>query len=434
MKKLIHYIVISILFLVIGIPSHVLALGENDKNTIDSKVKSVQQTSFSDIDSHWGKDFIEQAVKEGIFQGYPDGTFKPNLNLTRAQTASLIVRSRGLMSDEPAPFTDIGAYDEATKSEIAAAYQYGIIKGNGNQFNPTDKVTRSQFALMIMRSYELDQDTPYIAKERAPYTDISTLNEETQRAISFLHEHEIISGTDNKFMPSNPATRGQAAKMLVTFTHIIREEQRIIGEKGEKGDKGETGAIGPVGPRGETGPTGSRGPKGDKGDQGPKGEPGEPAIPGSSRSYEGFSASITGRTISTNHLFNDWSVGSAHYSNSAFDLSSGTFTVPTTGKYTINASISYQTNAPISVSIGRDVNPQFLIQRNNDRLTEAFLPIIDVNVALVLTLRTILGSSTVTISDNVELEQGDVLNLLYDSDGLQNGFNTNIVWSVHQLP
>ncbi|MEG0450527.1 MAG: GDSL-type esterase/lipase family protein, partial [Lysinibacillus sp.] len=58
--------------------------------------------NFTDTKDHWAKDFINQAVASGMMKGYPHDTFKPNQALTRAQAASILVRSLGLSTDEKA--------------------------------------------------------------------------------------------------------------------------------------------------------------------------------------------------------------------------------------------------------------------------------------------------------------------------------------------
>jgi len=47
---------------------------------------------YSDIDKHWAKYDIIRVTEAGILAGYPDGTFKPNQPLTRAEFASALVR------------------------------------------------------------------------------------------------------------------------------------------------------------------------------------------------------------------------------------------------------------------------------------------------------------------------------------------------------
>ena len=47
---------------------------------------------FSDIDGHWAQDAINQAANQGIVSGYPDGTFRPDNNITRSEAISIINR------------------------------------------------------------------------------------------------------------------------------------------------------------------------------------------------------------------------------------------------------------------------------------------------------------------------------------------------------
>lgn len=433
--RLIFILIILLQLVAIPLPSQAKEM--NIESVLSSKATITTQDLFSDIKNHWGKDFIEQAVSAGIINGYPDGTFKPNLHLTRAQTASMIVRALGLKTSLPAPFTDIEKYDEAIKAEIAAAYQYNIIKGNNGKFNPSDKVTRAQLALMIMRSYEFVKAEPYIATEIAPFTDIVRLDNETKKAISFLYEFGMASGADSKFMPGDPATRVEATKILVNYNGVINEEGIDPGEEGdnkdpvppgEKGEKGDTGSSGSRGPQGE------KGEKGDKGDPGAIGPQGDSGPPGTSVTSEGFSASGATTQILSSTLFKDWNVDSPYYANSSFDLATGIFTAPATGKYAVHATVNYKTNSSVSVSIGRGIDPVFLVKKNgNTDLIKGYMPILDVNIALILTLRTVLSSATVTLTGDVELQEGDKVELYYEADGLILDFNTDIVWSIHQL-
>lgn len=178
--------------------------------------------TFSDIENHWAKPFIEQAVEGGIVTGYLEGTFKPNNPLTRAQAASILVRSLSLTTDKVAPFEDIKQYGQVTQAEIAAAYQFGIVKGENGKFNPNKSVTRAQLALMVKRAYELVKGEPYIANELAPYADIANYDAETKNAIALLNEFKIAEGMEGKFNPSNATTRGQAAKIFVNAYAIMR--------------------------------------------------------------------------------------------------------------------------------------------------------------------------------------------------------------------
>jgi len=176
---------------------------------------------FTDTVNHWAKEYIQQAAEAGMMNGYPDGTFKPNQNVTRAQVASILVRSLGLTTREKAPFTDISNYDAKTQSEIAAAYTHGIIKGADGKFNPTKPVTRAELAVMIQRTYEQQFKQPYIVQGGLPFTDVASYNVETKQAITMLYELGIVTGDGGKYSPAASTTRGQAAKIMVNLNQLF---------------------------------------------------------------------------------------------------------------------------------------------------------------------------------------------------------------------
>lgn len=179
--------------------------------------------SLTDIDNHWAKEFILNAAEDGIMKGYADGTFRPEQNVTRAQAASMLVRSLGLTTKERAPFTDIASYDVGTQAEIAAAYAYGLVKGTGEKFNPGQPVTRAQLALMINRAYEHQLKQPYAVKGKAPFSDIASYSEETKRAITMLYEQGIVMGSEGEFSPEAPTKRSHAAKIFVNFNSLLKK-------------------------------------------------------------------------------------------------------------------------------------------------------------------------------------------------------------------
>jgi len=176
---------------------------------------------FTDIENHWATAFIYKAASKGIMKGYADGTFRPEQNITRAQAATMLVRSLGLTTTDNAPFTDIASYDAKTQAEIAAAYAHGLVKGQEGKFNPSQPITRAQLALMIKRAYEKQYKEAYVAKNKTPFTDIASYNDETQDAITMLYELGIVTGSEGKFSPE-ASTRSHAAKIFVSISEQLK--------------------------------------------------------------------------------------------------------------------------------------------------------------------------------------------------------------------
>ena len=60
----------------------------------------VQEITFTDTKGHWGESYIVRAAELGLFKGYPDGSFRPDKGLTRAEAAAVCVRLRSRLDGE----------------------------------------------------------------------------------------------------------------------------------------------------------------------------------------------------------------------------------------------------------------------------------------------------------------------------------------------
>ena len=95
--------------------------------------------------------FVETAVAHNVVSGYADGTFRPFNNVTRGQTAKMIVLSRGwTVITPPTPhFIDV-SQSNPFYGFIETAYSHGIINGySDGTFRPGNSVTRGQLAKMV---------------------------------------------------------------------------------------------------------------------------------------------------------------------------------------------------------------------------------------------------------------------------------------------
>jgi hypothetical protein len=134
-------------------------------------------------------------------------------------------------------------------------------------------------------------------------------------------------------------------------------------------------------------------------------------------------------------------VAAPYFNSGNFNPTTGNYTVPATGRYIIEATINYATTAVITIALGAGINPAFVVQRSSPTVTSlitGLFPILNVNIALILSLRTILGSGTVTLAGEVQLNAGDIIGLYYVANGLTVGLNlggsgSGIVWSVNQI-
>ncbi|MEJ8786885.1 S-layer homology domain-containing protein, partial [Peptoniphilus sp. HCN-40583] len=92
----------------------------------------------------------ETAIHKLYIYGYEDNTFRPEGNMTRAEAAAMIARLQGLdLSNKARPgFIDVrsGWYNAVVNAVVNAGYMKGYPDGT---FRPNDKITRAEFAQMI---------------------------------------------------------------------------------------------------------------------------------------------------------------------------------------------------------------------------------------------------------------------------------------------
>ncbi|WP_239618389.1 S-layer homology domain-containing protein [Cohnella mopanensis] len=178
--------------------------------------------SLTDIAGHKLGPEITKAVALGIVFGYSDGTFRPDGNVTRAEFASMIVR--GLPSGEegaPLNFKDkdkVGAW--AVKA-VRQAVKLGIINGyKDGTFRPDTNITHAEMIAMVIRAsgFSTANDVP-----QTSFSDDADIPKWAKPAVSKSEETGIINAGDignGKFAPQAMSTRAEAASAIVRMLEV----------------------------------------------------------------------------------------------------------------------------------------------------------------------------------------------------------------------
>lgn len=133
---------------------------------------------FSDTSGSPYEAAILDLAGAGIISGFPDGTFRPNVSVTRQQFAKMVVKSLDLpvTGNEVSPFTDVAAnLDKADRfypdKYVAVCAAHHITEGKTvTAFAPYDNLTRAQLITMVARAAGLP-DPP--AGYSPPFPDFS---------------------------------------------------------------------------------------------------------------------------------------------------------------------------------------------------------------------------------------------------------------------
>jgi len=178
---------------------------------------------LSDIKGHWAQDTIEDLVNEGIIEGYPDGTFKPNNNITRAEFTSLLVRTFDL---KPGPagkvFSDTA--DHWAKDHIKTANYHGLVNGYSDTlFGPNDPVTREQIAVMVVNATKVG-----LSDRSKTFIDSAQISVWAEESVAKAAAAGLITGySDGTFKPKVNATRAEAAVILDRSIKVITDKEII---------------------------------------------------------------------------------------------------------------------------------------------------------------------------------------------------------------
>ncbi len=171
---------------------------------------------FADVPfDHIFREAIETLARAGVIDGFPDGTFRPYAPVTRAQLATMLVRLLGAHTPEPDPrplYTDIGSVPDETADFIGEATRAGIVEGfPDGSFRPNDTVTRIQMVRMLVRAAQ-DWLSPPPPGYDAGFADVLALD---LSFVNWARYNHLVDGkAPGRFDPWSEATRGHAARVL----------------------------------------------------------------------------------------------------------------------------------------------------------------------------------------------------------------------------
>ncbi|MBC8597275.1 S-layer homology domain-containing protein [Qingrenia yutianensis] len=224
-------------------------------SAVMSLINSSNDTDFNDIKNHWAKDTIEKWKDKGVISGYPDGTFKPDNPITRAELAKILTLAFYLQERSPLGYEDVKSenwyysylercakyipvYPLPVSYETNTPYQEVTEKGL-NYYLPETPAMRIHVAEALV---EIKKDKEQINTELPSIQDIQanvtaafkdddyenlyamhgTIPENVTRMFEYTYlanKLGIMQGdTDGYFRPYDSVTRAELITMLDRMT------------------------------------------------------------------------------------------------------------------------------------------------------------------------------------------------------------------------
>ncbi|MBR5508057.1 MAG: S-layer homology domain-containing protein [Clostridia bacterium] len=170
---------------------------------------------FSDVDKDfWAYDTICELSEKNIITGYPNKTFMPGNDVTRAEFVKMLVNAFGIDADKEFEFEDVGELDWYYPF-IKKAHGAGLIMGTDDKtFSPNGKITREDACVIV---YRYLSSLGKLSDESKAFSDEESFSDYSKDAIKILSGNGIVNGVgDNIFSPKSNINRASCAFLILS--------------------------------------------------------------------------------------------------------------------------------------------------------------------------------------------------------------------------
>lgn len=175
--------------------------------------------TFNDVQNHENQKAIEELTARGIINGKTDEAYCPGDTMTRAELATILVRALGLPEKVNNIFDDVSENDWYYVY-VNTAYSYGIINGVSERaFLPGGEITREETATMLLRAAILcgmnaDFDDVSVRNILAEFSDYVQSSDWAKTALAFCFNEKIFDQSVIEINPKTAVTRAEVAQAL----------------------------------------------------------------------------------------------------------------------------------------------------------------------------------------------------------------------------
>lgn len=172
---------------------------------------------FNDLEKHWAKNYIESMASKQIVDGYPNGDFRPNDSITRAQFIKLIIKVLGLDLIEYS-----GEFNDVSKNKwyadyVATAKKAGFVEGyEDGTFKPDKQISRLEMAVLLSRvvkDVSLNEGETKVILEK--FKDNEYIHNWGRDDVAKVVKIGLMVGLEpDKFVPNATTTRAEAATVM----------------------------------------------------------------------------------------------------------------------------------------------------------------------------------------------------------------------------
>lgn len=188
-----------------------------------TKIDEASLYPFEDIENIWSRDYILALHEKGIVSGEGEN-FNPSELITRQEMSIILSKALSLDgSDYELTYADANSIKSWAVEYVKAVSKAGLFTGRGefNLFDPEGLITRQEAAIIISEivGYE-EQD---LSQETIvlEYTDSDKIANYAIEAIFNVQAKGLMTGTNGEFRPTDFLTRQEACKIVYDILEYI---------------------------------------------------------------------------------------------------------------------------------------------------------------------------------------------------------------------
>jgi len=172
--------------------------------------------ALSDIGASWAREHIETLAALGVVQGYPDGTFRPDQPVTRAEFAKMAAAAFSLAPAGGAPPSGADGHWAARELQALAG---AAAARPGETFQPDEPITRAEAVSLLVRLLRLDDVKGY--SDQPAFSDLGPDHWAFDAAQTALRLKVLPPYFRGRFEPAALLTRAESAALLAESLRLI---------------------------------------------------------------------------------------------------------------------------------------------------------------------------------------------------------------------
>ncbi len=176
--------------------------------------------SFSDVEDgsiHYGA--IEYLYNKGVISGYPDGSFKPDQTINRAEALKMVMLAtdKAGETEQQIDFPDVSEEDWFYEY-VTKAVEIGLVEGyDDGTFKPANNINVAESIKIILLAFDEEIGNP---PTQNPYPDVETSAWYSTYALYAKNKQYIESTDDGLLHAEKDITRGQFAEMIYRLLYV----------------------------------------------------------------------------------------------------------------------------------------------------------------------------------------------------------------------